>query len=67
MPWKTSSAMLSAYKETWVTLEEKNQDIRIIIDDNGPGIPKKHHQDVLKPSFEWNHPATPRPEALAWV
>ena len=38
-------------KEVWVTLEETPQDIRIIVDDNGPGIPKKYRQDVLKPFF----------------
>lgn len=35
----------------WVTVEAMPQDIRIIVDDNGPGIPKKHYQDVLKPFF----------------
>lgn len=35
----------------WVMVEDMPQDIRIIIDDNGPGIPKKHYQNVLKPFF----------------
>jgi two-component system osmolarity sensor histidine kinase EnvZ len=35
----------------WITVQDMPQDIHIIIDDNGPGIPENHHQDVLKPFF----------------
>lgn len=39
-------------KKAWISAsEEDGNSIFIIIDDDGPGIPEKYYQDVLKPFF----------------
>ncbi len=35
-----------------ITLNKKNTNLFIIIDDDGPGIPKKEHENVFKPFYK---------------
>ncbi len=46
---------------TWVKVKKQQDQVQIIIDDNGPGIPKNKRQDVFKPFVrleESRNPAT---------
>ena len=35
-----------------ISLNKKNTNLFIIIDDDGPGIPKKEHENVFKPFYK---------------
>ncbi len=35
--------------QTWIKIQQKQDTAQIIIDDNGPGIPKEKRKDVFKP------------------
>ena len=35
-----------------ISLTKKNTNLFIIIDDDGPGIPKKEHENVFKPFYK---------------
>lgn len=37
--------------EAWITIQRIGDMIEIVIDDDGPGLPKEHFEDVFKPFF----------------
>ena len=34
-----------------IILDKKNEEIQMIVEDNGPGIPEKHFKDVFRPFY----------------
>ena len=42
---------LSYGKEVEIIAKKTNQDLKIFIDDNGPGIPESEYQNVMKPFY----------------